>query len=115
MRVKWEPETSFIAALVVATFVGVGLLTAEAVSSGSFAYAYLITNTILAWVPFVLAVGLLPTLRTKRWSSWQALALNVAWLMFFPNSFFMVSGFIHFSEIRGHQILISPVAFSSFI
>ncbi len=115
MRVKWEPETSFIAALVVATFVGVGLLTAEAVSSGSFAYAYLITNTILAWVPFVLAVGLRQTLRTKRWSSWQALALSVAWLMFLPNSFYMVSDFIHLSEIGGDQMLIAAVAFTSFI
>src|SRR5258708_26012774 len=115
MRVKWEPETSFSAGWVVATFVGVGLLTAEAVSSGSFAYAYLITNTILAWVPFVLAVGLRQTLRTKRWSSWQALALSVAWLMFLPNSFYMVSDFIHLSEIGGDQMLIAAVAFTSFI
>src|SRR5260221_2598474 len=95
MRVKWSAAAQYIAALAGATGVGACLLVAEALNSGNFGYIYIFTNVILAWIPFGLAIWLQRTLQRKRWSSWQALALSAAWLAFLPNSFYMVSDFIH--------------------
>ena len=114
-RAAAAPNVRYALGLGLATAVSAGLLVMESVSLGSSTHNYLLWNLFLAWIPFFLAVWLQRTLRRRLWSSWEALTLSIAWLAFLPNSFYMVSDFIHLSEIGPEHILISAVAFAAFI
>lgn len=109
------PRAQYVVALGLASVVSAGFLLGEMAAGQGLVHAYLLWNLFLAWVPFVLALCLRNTLRHKLWSSWEALSLSVAWLFFLPNSFYMVSDFIHLNEVDPAQALLSSVTFTSFI
>ena len=52
-------------------------------------------NLLLAWVPLLLVSLLANFLKRNPWISWQGIGLTAAWLLFLPNSFYLVSDFIH--------------------
>lgn len=105
----------FIAALGFATTVGIGLFAYDASHRHSLAYDYLIWNLFLAWLPLVFAVRLTQVLRHKLWSSWEGLTWTVLWFIFLPNSFYMVSDFIHLQDVPSSSTLYYAVMFTSFI
>lgn len=105
----------FLASLGLATLVSTALLGLDALHDHRLAYGYLLWNLFLAWVPFGLSLWLARVLRYKLWSSWSALALSLLWLGFLPNSFYMVSDFIHLQESVPSEVLYDAVMFASFI
>lgn len=105
----------FVGALGLMTLFSVGLLVVGAVQNGELLHGYLAWNLFLAWIPFGLALWLARTLRRKLWSSWEALLVSVAWVGFLPNSFYMVSDFIHLVDIQPAYVLYGAVTFTSFI
>ncbi len=110
-----NPRQQFALALSCATLVSVGLYAYGALTSHSTAHSYLVWNIFLAWLPLVLALWLDRILKTRLWSSWQALAVSVAWLLFLPNSFYMISDYIHLQDVAHANILYDAVLFTSFI
>lgn len=83
---------------------------------GDLPYAYLIWNLFLAWLPLAFASRLMVVLRHKLWSSWEAMTLTVLWLIFLPNSFYMISDYIHLQEIQQPDALLyNALMFTSFI
>jgi len=117
MSVSLRLKVRYVLALCLATAASIGLLLAEAISSHGFSglYLYLLWNLFLAWIPFILSVWLVYMLHRKNWSSWGGLALSAGWLAFLPNSFYMISDFIHLPEVEPGQLLLSVVVFTSFI
>jgi uncharacterized membrane protein len=101
--------------LAVSCLASVVLYIAGAVSNHDAAFSYLPTNLLLAWVPLVLALWLERTLRHHIWSSWYALGVTVLWLVFLPNTFYMISDFIHLNEAARVDLLYDVVLFTSFI
>lgn len=115
MRVHLAPRAQFVVGLLLATAVSGGLLAAEWVAYGELVHQYLLWNLFLAWLPFGLALWLHAVLRRKLWSSWEALLVTIAWVVFLPNSFYMVSDFIHLNELATDQVLFGAVTFTSFV
>jgi uncharacterized membrane protein len=76
---------------------------------------YLTWNLFLAWLPLFLAVRLMEVLKRKLWSSWEALATSFLWIAFLPNSFYLISDFIHLQEVQRGDILYDAVMFTSFV
>lgn len=109
------PRTRFIVALAISTLVSLGLFAYGAWRNGSLVYGYLIWNLFLAWLPLAFAVRLVLLLRRKLWSSWEALATSVLWLVFLPNSFYMISDFVHLENVRRVDVLYDSLMFTSFI
>jgi uncharacterized membrane protein len=105
----------FILALLLASCVSVGLFAYSAWRQHSLAYEYLLVNLGLAWIPLLFSIRLLVVLRQKLWSSWEALALSMLWIIFLPNSFYMVSDFIHLQDASASTVLYNAVMFTSFI
>jgi uncharacterized membrane protein len=105
----------FILALIVASLVSVGLFAYGAWRNHSTEYNYLIWNLLLAWLPLIFAVRLMAVLKTKLWSSWEGLATSLLWLVFLPNSFYMISDFIHLQDVQRVDILYDSLMFTSFI
>jgi uncharacterized membrane protein len=93
----------------------VGLFSYGAWRDHSLVFDYLVWNLFLAWLPLIFAVRLVNVLRYKLWSSWEAIATSFLWLIFLPNSFYMISDFIHLQEVGRAGILYAAVMFTSFV
>lgn len=115
MRMRLGSAAARVLPLGVATAVSAGLLAAESLLYGDTAHAYLLWNLFLGWLPFILSLLLVQTLKTQLWSSWRALIITLAWLVLLPNSFYMVSDFIHLSDLGGNQVVFGAVTFSAFV
>lgn len=113
---KWRSARGqFILALITSSLVSAGLFAYGAWRDDNLGYFYLIWNLGLAWLPLLFAVRLVKVLQKKRWSSWEGLAVSGLWLVFLPNSFYMISDFVHLREVSRVDILYNTVLFMSFV
>lgn len=116
MRLKWRsPKKQFILAIVISSIVSEGLFAYGAVRTHSLEFNYLSLNLVLAWIPLIIAIKLNLTLRRKLWSSWEALVLSFLWIIFLPNSFYMISDFIHLQDVSMSNVLYDAIMLTSFI
>ena len=102
-------------ALLASSLVSLVLFAAGALRNHSLAYDYLLYNLALAWIPLLMAVLLAWLLRRRLWSSWLPLLATVIWLGFLPNSFYMISDYIHLQDVTRLDVLSDVLMFSSFI
>jgi uncharacterized membrane protein len=87
-----------LVALVGASGVSIALALLRDAYAGNVDFWFLIWNLVLAWIPFLFALGAYAY--TRRASSTTALGLG--WLLFFPNAPYIVTDFIHLS--RGSSV-----------
>jgi uncharacterized membrane protein len=85
------------------------------VDIGKVSFSYLPWNLFLAWIPLGLMAMLVRSLRIRSWSSWPMLLLSLAWLLFLPNSFYLVSDYIHLQDIVYGNILYDAILFTMFV
>lgn len=111
----FRPRTQFVLMLLLASCASILLFMYDAYRNRGWEFNYLVWNLFLAWLPLLFANWLVNTLRHKLWSSWEALAASLLWLLFLPNSFYMVSDFIHLGEVKRVDLLYDAVMFTSFI
>lgn len=112
---RLSARNQYILALGASTLVSVGLFAYGAWRNQSLEFNYLLWNLFLAWLPLVFAVRLVSALRTKLWSSWETMALSMLWLVFLPNSFYMISDFIHLQDAPRVNLIYDTVMLTSFI
>jgi uncharacterized membrane protein len=91
------------------------MLMLGALRDGGFADWYLLWNLFLAWIPLLLAYALVRILRRKPWSSWPGIGLSLGWLLFLPNSFYMVSDLIHLEDMPRSNVLFDALTFTVFV
>lgn len=106
---------AYVTALALATLVAASLLVADSLNGGSVIHGYLLWNVALAWIPLGLSIWLVRTLTHKLWSSWEALLVTVAWLVFLPNTFYLISDYVHLSEGSSSDALFQVALFTSFV
>ncbi len=109
------PSVNLAITLVFASVVSLVLYMANVQRVGSLVFTYLPWNLFLAWIPLGFAALLMWLLRRKLWSSWPALIVTLLWLVFLPNSFYMVTDFIHLREVYAEDIVPYAVLFTSFV
>ena len=78
-------------------------------------YYYLLRNLLLAWIPLLLAFYLKKVLFKKTWSSYEAMLVSFLWLLFIPNSFYMLSDYVHLNNFTGNNLLFNITFFSEII
>ena len=110
-----DPRAQFVLTLLLSSLVSVLLFAYGAYRNHSAEFVYLIWNLFLAWLPLLFAGWLVNVLTRKVWSSWEGLSASVLWLLFLPNSFYMVSDFIHLKDVQRVDVLYDAVMFTSFI
>jgi uncharacterized membrane protein len=64
--------------------------------AGNNFFAFLVWNLVLAWIPFVLALGVYAAARREAGAA--TVGLGVLWLLFFPNAPYLLTDFIHLQE-----------------
>jgi uncharacterized membrane protein len=104
-----------INALLIANGVSLLLFILRVIDSESLRYWFLVWNLFLAWVPLILSFVLVMRLKKTRWSEPLNLLMTAGWLLFLPNSFYLVSDLIHLQTTFEVSVLYDAVLFSSFI
>ena len=113
---KPQPFVQFSQALVGLSLLSLGFFAIDVYQSHSWGDWYLVWNLFLAWIPLLLAFWLVNHLFAgQRWSDWGNIALTLAWLLFLPNSFYMVSDFIHLQDTVRANVLFDALMFTLFI
>lgn len=102
-------------ALAISSLASLGLFIVGALVNDDGAYGYLPWNLFLAWLALLMALWLERTLARTYWSSWYGLFVTVLWLLFLPNTFYMVTDLVHLQEVGSSDLLYDVVLFSSFI
>jgi len=85
-------------ALFAATLLACALLAVRVLRTQSIAYAFLPYNLALAWIPAAMETL---TRRLLRARSPLALPAGLAWWLFFPNAFYLVTDFVHLHARSG--------------
>jgi len=92
-----------------ASVAALSMLMLRVMVTGSQRYGFLAWNLFLAWVPLVLAFFII-----KRRRDFVAGLLGVVWLLFMPNTFYIISDFIHLEATGEVTKLFDAVLFLSF-
>jgi uncharacterized membrane protein len=100
--------------LIVPTLLSIGFFLYDALRMHSYEYWYLVWNLFLAAVPLFFVWLLLRILRDKLWSSWSGILVSLAWLGFLPNSFYIISDYIHLQDVSSGSLLYYVVMFGTF-
>ena len=112
---SWPFTIKLLGLLFLLSFVSLSLLAARMVASGSMIWWFLAWNLVLAWLPLLFALGLRLNLTKKRWSHWQNIGLSFLWLGFLPNSFYIISDYIHLYSEQDVFLLLDIALMTSFV
>ena len=112
---RFSPRERVVISLAGLTGVSILLFFAGAIANRSLQFDYLLWNLFLAWLPLGIVAMLVRNLRLNIWSSWQPLSLTLLWLVLLPNSFYMISDFVHIQDVARHNLLYDVVIFTAFI
>lgn len=63
--------------------------------AGHYYFVFIPGNLLLAWLALIFAWLLTKQLKIQAWSSWQNIALTFIWLVFLPNTWYVLTDFIH--------------------
>jgi uncharacterized membrane protein len=89
-----KPVTLFI----LATLAGALLFAIGWLRNNNLEYWYLPYNLALGVLPLVFAIWLQRLRAQYSWKNWRIIILAVFWLLFLPNSFYVITDFIHLYE-----------------
>jgi len=105
----------FIMSVVLLCLISMALLFARILSSDSMRYIFLLWNLILATIPPLVAYLLYQRVRINGWLEWKQIALTVVFLAFLPNSFYLVTDFVHLRETYEASLMFDVVLLASFM
>lgn len=105
----------FIASLGLFSTLAICLLAGRIIASHSSRYSFLFWNLFLAIVPAIVAWVLVTRVRTYGWLRWQQIVLSIGWLVFLPNSFYVVTDLIHLRVNYEADLLFDITLLVSFI
>lgn len=104
-----------VTALGLSCAVSVGLLAVRVIGSDSQRFTFLLWNLALAAVPLLLGWWLVQRVGEYGWFKWQQVVLTVAWLSFLPNSFYLITDFVHLRETYEASLMFDIVLLLSFV
>lgn len=84
-------------------------------SGQSLRFGFLPWNLLLAWLPVIFATWFRARLYNKRFIDPLNIILLILWLLFLPNSFYIVSDLIHLHDTGEVSMLFDATMFFSFI
>lgn len=95
MPLRSDIERRFVASLGLLSCLCLGLLLFRIIATRSSDYLFIPENLILAWASLVFAWLLTNRLRNHRWKNGPNILLTVLWVIFLPNSWYVLTDLIH--------------------
>jgi uncharacterized membrane protein len=90
-----EVEFRYLKAVGLISLLCLAFFVVRLVLTGSSAYLFIPGNLALAWLGLFFGWVLVHQLKITRWASWQNIALSFLWLFFLPNTWYVLTDFIH--------------------
>ncbi|MGA3150632.1 MAG: DUF1361 domain-containing protein [Candidatus Saccharimonadales bacterium] len=90
-----ETEKRCLRALGVISGLSLAFFVVRVILTGSSYYSFIPWNLLLAWLGLVFGWLLVRQLKITRWASWQNIALSLLWLFFLPNTWYVLTDFVH--------------------
>lgn len=109
-----KPIHELLGTISLSSTVSLLLLGARIFTSQSLRYSFLAWNLLLAWLPLGFAWWLHNYLKNYRLSHWSSIALFGLWLGFLPNSFYLITDFIHLHASGEVSVLYDAALLTSF-
>jgi len=75
----------------------VALFGVRVILTGALHLWFVLWNLALAWISLVIIWILANRLKKSRWLSWQNVSLSALWLIFLPNTWYVLTDFVHVS------------------
>lgn len=101
-------------ALLPLTIVSIALLLVRMWFTGSFSFWFLAWNLLLAWIPLELIFLLKNRLKHRPWLAIPNILLTSIWLLFLPNSFYIMTDIIHLQSRGDISIMYDAVMILSY-
>lgn len=95
--------------------VSVVLLAGRIIVSDSFRFVFLLWNLVLAIVPVLLALWLVDRLRDEGWLKWPQILITILFIGFLPNTFYLITDFVHLRPTPEVSLYFDVVLLSSFV
>lgn len=117
MKRVWQTKAQkdvFIT-LLLSSSVSVGLLLIRIFVTGTGRLSFLIWNLFLAWLPLLFAFWLKIRTTNLKIPTWRELLLGGLWLIFLPNSFYLISDLIHLQSSGEVSLLYDTALIASFV
>lgn len=105
----------FIISVAILCTVSIALLLARTIATDSSRYVFLLWNLVLAAVPVFVAIWLVRRVHAHGWLKWQQVALTVLFLGFLPNSFYLITDFVHLRDTFEVSLIYDVVLLASFM
>lgn len=105
----------FITSIVITCFISILLLIGRILFSDSYRFVFLIWNLVLAAVPAILAWWLIERLKTRSWLAWQQILISTAVIAFLPNTFYLITDFVHLRQTSEASLYFDVVMLSSYV
>lgn len=106
----WRILTALAASSVISILFLVGRMRAFDTTQ----YWFMVWNLVLAWLPLVFVWGWLQYIRNHRILSVWSIVLLLLWLGFLPNSFYIITDFIHLRQATRATVLYDVAMLGSF-
>jgi uncharacterized membrane protein len=90
-------EKRYLQALGLMSGLCIALFGIRVVLTGTVHLWFIIWNLGLAWISLVIIWILSNRLEKSRWLSWQNISLSALWLIFLPNTWYVLTDFVHVS------------------
>ncbi|MBI4034675.1 DUF1361 domain-containing protein [Candidatus Saccharibacteria bacterium] len=108
-------EKRFVASASILTLSSMGFFLLRAAATHTTNFWFLLENLALAWLPLLFVWLLGHELKQRRWLSWQCLALSLLWLVFLPNSWYVLTDFVHVQPSGEISLLFDIVLVSNLV
>lgn len=106
---------NIIMALLPLTLVSLALLLVRMWFTGSFVFWFLAWNLLLAWIPLELMLWLKNRLKVQPWLTAVNILITAVWLLFLPNSFYLITDIIHLQSRGDISIMFDAIMLLSFV
>lgn len=108
-------QYKFIASLAGVGVVSIVLLFGRVFGSDSDRYVFLLWNLVLASIAPMVAWWLVVRIRKFGWLHWKQLAITGIWLVFLPNSFYLITDLVHLRFNYEATLLYDTILLQSFV
>jgi uncharacterized membrane protein len=112
---KASLHNRLVLAVILSNLFAIALVVNRVLFSESYRYLFLLWNILLAALPAILAVWLVRRIRKHGWLKPKQILLTFLWLAFLPNSFYLLTDFIHLRQTFEADILYDIVLLASFL
>lgn len=116
MNSKSAPKNPnrLVLSIVFCCTVALALIIFRILRSDSTRFVFMIWNLFLAITPLLFSWWLVERLKSHPWLAPKQILISLGWLLFLPNSFYLVTDFIHLRPTFEASLVFDTVLFASF-